>query len=157
MDECNLNSLVSPTVVRSATSILTRDQISNIFGYQFDNEFIQSSSISATTTSPVVDQKLWLIGATIGPVVFVLVLIFIFCYLHYKCRPRPRQTLIPPGEKKVRHQTSTMIVSLIILILDRQSSYTNKISHQTNSITGRENRSGTGYSRFISTGSFGWS
>lgn len=101
VDECSSNSLVSPTVVRSATSILTRDQISNIFGYQFDNEFIQSSSISATTTSPVVDQKLWLIGATIGPVVFVLLLIFIFCYLHYKCRPRPRQTLIPPGEKKI--------------------------------------------------------
>lgn len=88
VDLCDSGRLVSPTVVRSATDVLTRDQITTIFGFQFDGAFIQSTALSASTTPPVVDQKLWLIGATLGPVAFVLLLIFFFCYLHYKCRPR---------------------------------------------------------------------
>lgn len=100
VDLCNAGDLVSPVIVKSVTDILTRDQISTIFGYQVDNEFIRSSALTVSTTAPVPDRKLWLIGATLGPVAFVLLLVFICCYLHYKCRPR--QPLIPPAEKKVK-------------------------------------------------------
>ena len=72
---------------------LSREQISEVFGYDYDGEFVQSTSIG-NTTSATPDRKLWLIGAVLGPVAFVLLLIFVFCFLHYKCRPRPNQGIV---------------------------------------------------------------
>ena len=66
-----------------------QEQISTLLGYDYDGEFVQSK-VSGSSSTPS-DRKLWLIGAVLGPVAFVLLLIFIFCYLHYKCRPRPNQ------------------------------------------------------------------
>lgn len=85
---CNQNALISPAQVKTATNTLSQSQIQSILGYNYDGDFIRSTSI-APTTNPTTDRKLWLIGAVLGPVAFVLLLIFLFCYLHYKCRPRP--------------------------------------------------------------------
>jgi hypothetical protein len=85
---CNQNALISPAQVKTAISTLSRSQIEGILGYDYDGDLIQSTSFD-TTTNPTPDRKLWLIGAVLGPIAFVLLLIFLFCYLHYKCRPRP--------------------------------------------------------------------
>lgn len=95
---CSPSILVAPARVKLAVDSLNRQLISDLFGYQFDGDFIRSTSISTTSPTPAVDRKLWLIGATIGPVAFIIFLIFVFCYLHYKCRPRPR----PPDMKRVK-------------------------------------------------------
>jgi hypothetical protein len=84
---CDQGALVSPVQVRTATDTLSPAQISFILGYQYNGDFIRSTSIGPVT-NPTSDRKLWLIGAILGPIAFVLLLIFAFCYLHYKCRPR---------------------------------------------------------------------
>jgi hypothetical protein len=85
---CNQDALVPPAQVRTATDTLSRTQITNLLGYDYVGDLIQSTSIG-NTSNPTTDNKLWIIGAVLGPVAFVLLLIFVFCYLHYKCRPRP--------------------------------------------------------------------
>ncbi|CAF3600171.1 unnamed protein product [Adineta steineri] len=95
LDSCNSNQLVPPIQVKAATDTLSRTQISNILGFDYDGDLIKSTSID-NPTNPTSDKKLWIIGAVLGPVAFTLLLIFIFCYLHYKCRPR--QTNRPLGK-----------------------------------------------------------
>ncbi|CAF1090375.1 unnamed protein product, partial [Didymodactylos carnosus] len=53
-------------------------------------EKVQRADLSnITVTTPILtDQKLWLIGAIMGPIFFVILLILLFLYLHFKCRPR---------------------------------------------------------------------
>jgi hypothetical protein len=86
-DLCNSNALVTPTQVKTATDTLSRTLITSILGYSYDADFVRSVSI-ASTDNPTSDNKLWIIGAVLGPVAFTLLLIFVCCYLHYKCRPR---------------------------------------------------------------------
>ncbi|CAF4968486.1 unnamed protein product, partial [Rotaria sp. Silwood1] len=88
IDLCNSGILLSPIQVKIATDALSREQIINTLGYDIDGALIRSTTIDSRQTQET-DRKLWLIGATLGPVAFVLLLIFVFCYLHYKCRPRP--------------------------------------------------------------------
>ncbi|CAF0860533.1 unnamed protein product [Didymodactylos carnosus] len=52
----------------------------------------ENTTTSTTSTAPV-DKKLWLIGAVLGPIAFVLLLILVFLYLHYKCRPRVKNNM----------------------------------------------------------------
>ncbi|CAF0808010.1 unnamed protein product [Adineta ricciae] len=92
LDSCNGNQSVAPILVKSATDKLSRAQITSLLGYDYENEFIRSTTIA--TTNPVPDQKLWIIGAVLGPVAFTILLIFVFCYLHYKCRPRHTNQLL---------------------------------------------------------------
>ncbi|CAF1135988.1 unnamed protein product [Rotaria sordida] len=75
--------------VKTATDRLLPQQIIDTLGYNYDGELIRSTTNDSGQTSPT-DRKLWLIGAILGPIGFVLLLIFVFCYLHYKCRPRPK-------------------------------------------------------------------
>jgi hypothetical protein len=90
---CNQNSLISPIQVLTATNTLSPMLIRRILGYEYVGDFIRSTMLGNTST-PTTDRKLWIIGAVLGPVGFVLLLICVFCYLHYKCRPRPtNQTL----------------------------------------------------------------
>jgi hypothetical protein len=74
--------------VQAATKSLSERQISTLLGYDYVGNFAQTTS-TGTTISPTTDRKLWLIGAILGPIAFVVLLIFVCCYLHYKCRPRP--------------------------------------------------------------------
>ncbi len=79
---------MTPAQVKAATDVLPRALITSILGYAYDGDLVRIDNATNTST-PANDRKLWLIGATLGPVGFTLLLIFIFCYLHYKCRPRP--------------------------------------------------------------------
>ncbi|CAF3499593.1 unnamed protein product, partial [Rotaria sp. Silwood2] len=88
IDLCRSGVLLSPIQVKTATDVLSREQIISALGYDYDGALIRSTTIDSKQT-PETDRKLWLIGAILGPIAFVLLLIFVFCYLHYKCRPRP--------------------------------------------------------------------
>ncbi|CAF1217273.1 unnamed protein product [Rotaria sordida] len=88
-DLCNSGALLSAIQVKTATDRLLPQQIIDTLGYNYDGELIRSTTNDSGQTSPT-DRKLWLIGAILGPIGFVLLLIFVFCYLHYKCRPRPK-------------------------------------------------------------------
>ncbi|CAF0976146.1 unnamed protein product [Rotaria magnacalcarata] len=85
---CSGGGLVSPIQVKTATDVLSSAQIITALGYNYEGTLIRSTVIGNTQTAGA-DPKLWIIGAVLGPVGFVLLLIFVFCYLHYKCRPRP--------------------------------------------------------------------
>ena len=74
--------------MKTATSVLPKDLITTKLGYSYDGDLVRIATAVSTST-PASDRKLWIIGATLGPVGFTLLLIFICCYLHYKCRPRP--------------------------------------------------------------------
>lgn len=89
-DVVNLCSgtFVTPLQLKTATDSLSRTQIVRELGFDYTGDLIRSTSIG-NTQSNTPDPKLWIIGAVLGPVGFVLLLIFVFCYLHYKCRPRP--------------------------------------------------------------------
>ncbi|CAF1259510.1 unnamed protein product [Rotaria sp. Silwood1] len=62
------------------------NQIISLLGFSFDGNFVQSSSISSNLSVPTTDSKLWIIGAVLGPIGFVLLLIGLFYFLHFKCR-----------------------------------------------------------------------
>jgi hypothetical protein len=76
------------TQVIAATNAVPSSQQSALLGYTVSGNFAQSSSVTTVSTTPSTDRKLWIIGAVLGPVAFVLLLIGLFCFLHYKCRPR---------------------------------------------------------------------
>jgi hypothetical protein len=80
----------SAAAIQAAANAVPADQKVALLGYTVDGNFVQSPSITSVTTPPTTsDSKLWIIGAVLGPIAFVLLLIGLCCYLRYKCRPRP--------------------------------------------------------------------
>jgi hypothetical protein len=80
--------IIPAAAVQTAVSTVPVDRISAILGFEINGDFIQSPSITRTPSSPQSDRKLWIIGAVLGPIAFVLLLIGLCCFIHYKCRPR---------------------------------------------------------------------
>ncbi|CAF1078621.1 unnamed protein product [Adineta steineri] len=80
--------LISATQVKEATDKVPTDQKVALLGYTVDGDLVQSSSITTEPAVSAPDSKLWIIGAVLGPIAFVLLLIGICCFLYFKCRPR---------------------------------------------------------------------
>ena len=76
--------------VYTATQTVPRDQIASLLGFAVDGDFVNNGK--AATVPSTTDSKLWIIGAVLGPLFFVLLLIASGCFLYYKCRPRPYNT-----------------------------------------------------------------
>lgn len=96
---CSGSTLMTPVQVQTAIETLSQAVVTNLFGFNADGSFVRSDASTVNTATAATDQKLWLIGATIGPVAFILFLSFVCCFLHYKCRPRPQNRnfkRIPP-------------------------------------------------------------
>lgn len=87
MTDCNGRQSSAIDVI-TATNTVSQRQQDILFGYEVVGAFAQSASVVAQTVAPSNDAKLWIIGAVLGPVAFVLLLIGLACFLHYKCRPR---------------------------------------------------------------------
>lgn len=80
---------VSAIQVITAVNAVPSAQKLTLFGFETVGDLAQNPDVSPTVTTPTTtDPKLWIIGAVLGPVAFVLLLIFLACFLHYKCRPR---------------------------------------------------------------------
>jgi len=81
----------SAAAIQAATNAVPTDQKVALLGYTVDGNFVQSPSITTSVTTPATTSgsKLWIIGAVLGSIAFVLLLIGLCCFLHYKCRPRP--------------------------------------------------------------------
>ncbi|CAF1080753.1 unnamed protein product [Adineta steineri] len=80
--------LISATQVKAATDKVPTDQKVALLGFTVDGDLVQSSSITTEPAVSTPDSKLWIIGAVLGPIAFVLLLIGICCFLYFKCRPR---------------------------------------------------------------------
>jgi len=78
----------SASEVVAATNTVPQSQKNALLGYTFDGNFAQSPSVPNQTPTASSNQKLWIIGAVLGPVAFVLLLIGLCCYLYFKCRTR---------------------------------------------------------------------
>ena len=76
------------SVVQTAANAVPADQRFSLLGFETVGDIVQSSSLSPNTSTSEPDRKLWIIGAVLGPVFFVLLLIGLFAFLHYKFRPR---------------------------------------------------------------------
>jgi hypothetical protein len=92
--DCNGRQELATEVI-TATNTVPINQIYTLLGYTIAGNFAQSPSVSteppvtSTETSvPLTNSKLWIIGAVLGPIAFVLLLIGLFVYLYFKCRPR---------------------------------------------------------------------
>lgn len=81
------SALLATNKVYTATQAVPRDQIASLLGFAVDGDFVSNGK--AATVPSTTDSKLWIIGAVLGPVAFVLLLIASGCFLYYKCRPRP--------------------------------------------------------------------
>ncbi|CAF1098635.1 unnamed protein product, partial [Didymodactylos carnosus] len=82
---CN-STVFGPTVI-NALNKLSPSAASTLLGGIIKQTGLESSLNDTATTAPI-DRKLWLIGAIIGPVAFVVILILALYYLHTKCRTR---------------------------------------------------------------------
>ena len=79
---------VAPAQVQIVTDRLPTEVKTTLLGFPFSGSLAQPVVTSRATTPATTDRKLWLIGAVLGPIAFVLLLIGLCCYLHFKCRPR---------------------------------------------------------------------
>ncbi|CAF3478937.1 unnamed protein product, partial [Rotaria sp. Silwood2] len=84
--DLSTNKSVSAAAVQSATDKLTNTQKVTLLGFIFEGNLIQSPNISHTVSTPTTDSKLWIIGAVLGPIAFVLLLIILFCFIYARCR-----------------------------------------------------------------------
>ena len=112
-DNCNSGQPVAAATVQTATSRISNDVQTAILGFPVVGSVGQPDSTTGVTTQAPKDDKLWIIGAVLGPVAFVLLLVGLFLYLHYKCRPRARNV----GRAQVRFryecsESSTTSLSL---------------------------------------------
>ncbi len=85
--DCNGNQVLASQII-TATNAVPQSQKNALLGYTLDGNFAQSPSVQNPRSAASSDNKLWIIGAVLGPVAFVLLLIGLSCYLHFKCRPR---------------------------------------------------------------------
>ncbi|CAF1228922.1 unnamed protein product [Rotaria magnacalcarata] len=74
--------------VKAAVDTVPDTQKLLLFGFETVGSFIQSPSISTAPSVASTDNKLWIIGAVLGPIAFVLLLICLCCCLHAKYRRR---------------------------------------------------------------------
>ncbi|CAF0844701.1 unnamed protein product [Rotaria sp. Silwood1] len=81
------NKTVSATDVKTATDKINENQKISLLGFQFDGNFVQSPSIQPEPSTLTTDNKLWIIGAVLGPIAFVLLLISLSC-IYFKWRKR---------------------------------------------------------------------
>lgn len=88
MTDLCTNQQVSAIAIKTAADAVPQNQQLILLGFTVDGDIVQSASIPTSSTAPATDQKLWIIGAVLGPVAFVLLLICLCCFLHYKFRTR---------------------------------------------------------------------
>lgn len=79
---------VTAATAAAAVNALPATQRNALLGFEAVGTFAQSPSLTTATPTLESDRKLWIIGAVLGPVFFVLLLIGLLVFLHYKCRPR---------------------------------------------------------------------
>ena len=88
MIDTNTSTILTASAVRNATNLVSREHKIALLGYGFEGDFVQSPSISSEVSTPTSDNKLWIIGAVLGPIAFVLLLVGLACFLHRKYRRR---------------------------------------------------------------------
>ncbi|CAF3083926.1 unnamed protein product [Rotaria socialis] len=76
------------SAVKSAVDTVPINQQLILFKFIIVGSFVQSPSISTTPSVTSTDNQLWIIGAVLGPIAFVLLLICLCCCLHAKFRRR---------------------------------------------------------------------
>lgn len=87
--DSNTNQLIQASSVQTAVNKVPDDQKLILLGFRVDGSFIQSPSIPTTTLAAgTPDNRLWIIGAVLGPVAFVVLLVCLALCLHFKFRGR---------------------------------------------------------------------
>jgi hypothetical protein len=80
---------ISAASVIAAVNTVPSSQENILFGFTVSGtSFAQSPAVPTVTLATSSDRKLWIIGAVLGPVAFVLLLVGLALFLHFKCRPR---------------------------------------------------------------------
>lgn len=78
----NRNQLVSPEFASDSINLLTDQEMAQALS----NEIETRAYIDTKPRTPTVnDQQLWIIGAVLGPLLFLLILFWIIFYVYYKC------------------------------------------------------------------------
>jgi hypothetical protein len=87
-NNCTTNTSITANQVIIAMATLSDITKTILLGYKFDGTFASSPGTTIVTTTQTTDPKLWIIGAVLGPIAFVVLLIALSCFLYFKCRPR---------------------------------------------------------------------
>lgn len=92
MTSTKTNTFVTADEVVTAVNKVPSSQKLILLGFETDGNLAQSTGTNPVTTPPP-DQKLWIIGAVLGPVLFVLLMIMLSTFLYFKCRKRDNRTM----------------------------------------------------------------
>ena len=101
----NSNALVKADFAATSINLLSAQEMAQILGYEVVNQGY-AQAIPLVTTS-VTDNRLWIIGAVIGAIVFVIVLFWIVACFYYTCI-NPRKNLKTPRARRLTESPSSV-------------------------------------------------
>ena len=105
----NSDRLIQPEFATDSINLLSDQEISQILKQEVvDPGYIDSNPRTTTNDG----QRLWIIGAVMGPLVFLIILFWIIAFVYYKCI-NPRQPLIEKDKsvnsKRLKESPLTVI------------------------------------------------
>ena len=101
----NNNALVKADFAATSINLLSGQEMAQFLNQEVVNQgYAQSVPIVAT---PVVDNRLWIIGAVIGAIVFVIVLFWIVACFYYTCI-NPKKNLKTPRARRLTESPSSV-------------------------------------------------
>jgi hypothetical protein len=101
----NNNALVKADFAATSINLLSGQEMAQFLGQEVINQgYAQSIPIVMTS---VTDNRLWIIGAVIGAIVFVIVLFWIVACVYYTCI-NPRKNLKTPRARRLTESPSSV-------------------------------------------------
>ena len=103
------NGQTYPAVYAADTiNLLTSSEMGIFLNYEVDNQGFAEDNPRVYSSNP--DQKLWIIGAVLGPLAFLIILFWLIAFIYYKCiRPRNNKSKIMEKEKLKQESPSSVI------------------------------------------------
>ena len=102
------NGQTFPAVYAADTiNLLTAPEMGIYLNHEVDNQGFAENNPRVYSSNT--DQKLWIIGAVLGPLAFLIILFWLIAFVYYKCiRPRSNKGKIMEKEKLKQDSPSSV-------------------------------------------------
>ena len=104
------NRQIFPAVYAADTiNLLTSSEMGIYLNYEVDEQGYAEEAPRDYSSNT--DQKLWIIGAVLGPLAFLIILFWLVAFIYYKCiRPRNKKSKIMEKEKLKNDSPSSVSI-----------------------------------------------
>ncbi len=104
------NRQIFPAVYAADTiNLLTSSEMGIYLNYEVDEQGYAEETPRVYSSNT--DQKLWIIGAVLGPLTFLIILFWLVAFIYYKCiRPRNKKSKIMEKEKLKNDSPSSVSI-----------------------------------------------